>query len=291
MQMLGRISQVWRYPVKGMAGESLPACVLTERGLQGDRLWAVRDLKRNEVQSCKFRPGLLRLIAQTRLEKGAADGQNVELLMPDGARVSCHAPEVHELISRLVGHESRLEPLSAQGDLSAFKRYKSEGHGWLEELKATFERKAGEPLPDFSDLPQDMVDYVSLPGSFFLVSPLHLLTTASLDYLRARQPQSDWDTRRFRPNLVIDTLDTLDTEPGLLEQSWLGGRLQLGEAEVRCTVAAPRCGAVTRAQQTLPVDTRPLRAVVREADQNLGIYADTLQPGLLQVGDPVYLRT
>ncbi|MEH6492477.1 MOSC domain-containing protein [Halopseudomonas sp.] len=288
MRMLGRISQVWRYPVKGMAGESLSACLLTDRGLQGDRCWAVRDIKRNEIQSCKFRPDLLRVIAQSRIEQGATADQEVELLMPDGARVNCHAPEVHELISRLVGHESRLEPLAAQRDLSAFKRYKAKGHAWLEELKATFEREAGEPLPDFSELPQDMVDYVSLPGSFFLVSPLHLLTTASLDYLRARQPQGDWDPRRFRPNLVIDTLAA---EAGLIEQAWLGGRLQLGEAEVRCTAAAPRCGAVTRAQQTLPADTSLLRTVVRDADQNLGIYANTLEPGLLQIGDPVYLHT
>ncbi len=288
MRMVGRISEVWRYPVKGMAGESLPACRLTDGGLEGDRLWAVRDSERNEIQSCKFRPDLLQVIAQWPEEQRAAGEQAVELLMPDGARVSNSAPEVHELISRLIGHASRLEPLSAQSDLSAFKRYKAEGHAWLEELKATFDREAGEPLPDFTDLPQEMIDYVSLPGSFFLVSPLHLLTTASLDYLRARQSRSDWDSRRFRPNLVIDTLEI---EPGLVEQSWLGGHLQLGEAQVQCSATAPRCGAVTRAQQALPADTSLLRTVVREADQNLGIYADTLQPGLVQVGDPVYLHT
>jgi uncharacterized protein len=288
MRMLGRISEVWRYPVKGMAGESLSACVLTDRGLQGDRRWAVRDIKRNEIQSCKFRPGLLQVIAQWPEEQRAADAQAVELLMPDGARVSSSAPDVHELLSRLLGHESRLEPLVAQTDARAFMRYKAKGHAWLEELKATFEREAGEPLPDFNNLPQDMIDYVSLPGSFFLVSPLHLLTTASLDYLRARQPQSDWDTRRFRPNLVIDTLDS---QSGLIEQSWLGGRLQLGEAELQCSATAPRCGAVTRAQQALPADTSLLRTLVKDADQNLGIYADTLRAGILQVGDPVYLHT
>ncbi|MEH6564380.1 MAG: MOSC domain-containing protein [Halopseudomonas sp.] len=281
MRMLGRVSEIWRYPVKGMAGESLTVCPLTGKGLEGDRLWAVRDIARNEIQSCKFRPRLLQVIARQR----AAVGQTVELLLPDGAQVSSDDPQVHGLISRLLGHESRLEPLSSQTELAAFRRYKAEGHAWLEELKATFAREVGEPLPDFTDLPQAMVDYVSLPGSYFLVSPLHLLTTASLDYLRARHPQSDWDTRRFRPNLVIDTLDS---QAGLVEQSWLGGKLQLGEAELRGTAAAPRCGAVTRAQQRLPADSRLLRAVVSEADQNLGIYADTVQPGMLRVGDAVY---
>jgi len=287
MRMLGRVSEIWRYPVKGMGGESLDACQVTERGVLGDRIWAVRDIARNEIQSCKFRPDLLRVIAQGPAGQCAADDQPVQLLMPDGARVSSSASEVHGLISRLLGHESRLEPLTAQTDSAAFKRYKTDRHDWLEELKATFEREAGEPLPDFSDLPQQMIDYVSLPGSFFLVSPLHLLSTASLRHLQALHPDADWDSRRFRPNLVIDTLAS---ETGLAEQSWLDSRLQLGEVLLDPSAAAPRCGAITREQQQLPADSSLLRTVVREADQNLGIYADTLQAGTLRVGDPVYLR-
>lgn len=41
------VSAVWRYPVKGLGGESLPAAeVLSERGIDGDRRWmlAVRDV-------------------------------------------------------------------------------------------------------------------------------------------------------------------------------------------------------------------------------------------------------
>lgn len=41
---LGRVVALWRYPVKSMAGESLPSAEVTWHGLAGDRRWAfVRD--------------------------------------------------------------------------------------------------------------------------------------------------------------------------------------------------------------------------------------------------------
>jgi uncharacterized protein YcbX len=35
--------EVWRYPVKSMGGERLDACLITDRGLEGDRRWALVD--------------------------------------------------------------------------------------------------------------------------------------------------------------------------------------------------------------------------------------------------------
>ena len=41
---VGRVAQLWRYPVKSMAGESLDEAALSWHGLAGDRRWAfVRD--------------------------------------------------------------------------------------------------------------------------------------------------------------------------------------------------------------------------------------------------------
>jgi len=56
MEQIGVISEIWRYPVKGMGGEKLGSCSAGLRGLAGDRMWAVRDALRKEIQSCKFRP-------------------------------------------------------------------------------------------------------------------------------------------------------------------------------------------------------------------------------------------
>jgi uncharacterized protein len=37
------VREVWRYPVKSMAGERLEQCMITDCGLEGDRRWALID--------------------------------------------------------------------------------------------------------------------------------------------------------------------------------------------------------------------------------------------------------
>ncbi|TAN33449.1 MOSC domain-containing protein [bacterium] len=40
---MASVVEVWRYPVKSMAGERLDSCLVTENGLEGDRRWALVD--------------------------------------------------------------------------------------------------------------------------------------------------------------------------------------------------------------------------------------------------------
>jgi hypothetical protein len=46
---------------------------------------------------------------------------------------------------------------------------------------------------------------------------------------------------------------------------------------------------IAQPQPGLSKDPQVLRAVVRDADQNLGIYATIATPGPVRVGDPVEL--
>jgi uncharacterized protein YcbX len=41
--VVGNVVEIWRYPVKSMAGERLDSVVLTDVGLEGDRRWALVD--------------------------------------------------------------------------------------------------------------------------------------------------------------------------------------------------------------------------------------------------------
>lgn len=282
MGTIGTVREIWRYPVKGMAGEPLESCTVSEQGIAGDRTWAVRDVAREEVQSCKTRPQLLTCSARAR-EK---DDRHVVITWPDGAVLDSDDPRIHEALSSLIGQESTLEPLRPATDRDFYRRHKRDGHTWFRELAATFERESGEPLPDFDLGNQEFTDFVSRPGTFFLVTPLHLLTTNSLAYLAERNPEGDWDARRFRANFVIEPEVGQD---GLTEQSWVGQRLVMGEIEMSCVSPAPRCGAITRAQQDFGVDTGILRTVVNEANQNVGVYAETITSGEIRVGDKVRL--
>jgi hypothetical protein len=286
MHKVGTIKEIWRYPIKGMAGESVESCSLGETGLNGDRIWALRDEARQEIQSCKFRPELLLCSARCRNKDPSGPGGQVDVLFPDGAVIGSDNNEIHGKLSRLTGHASTLEPLRPASDLDFYRRHKRDDHTWLEELKTTFDREPGEPLPDLDQLPQSAIDFVSVLGTFFLVTPFHMLTTATLAHLKSLHPHSDWDARRFRPNVVIDTGPGAE---GFLEQAWIGKQLALGDATVDCTDTTPRCGAVTRAQRDFAADKAILRTIVKDADQNVGVYGAVVNSGGLRIGDDVYV--
>ena len=286
MLNVGTIKEIWRYPVKGMGGERLESCALSERGLRGDRIWALRDSVRKEIQSCKFRPQLLLCSARSRNGSSGTPSIDVDVTFPDGAVLGSDSPEVHSKLSALTGHPSTLEPLRPEADAAFYRRHKLDDHTWLEELAATFEREDDEPLPDLSQLPPPMVEFVSLLGTFFLVTPLHVLTTATLSHLQAINPHADWDVRRFRPNFVIETKPGVE---GLVEQSWLGKRITVADAAFDCAGATPRCGAIIRAQPELAPDATMLRTVVKHAEQNVGVYGSITAAGEVRVGDAVYL--
>ena len=284
----GTIKEIWRYPVKGMAGENIESCHIDQHGLKGDRQFAVRDVKRNEIQSCKFRPNLLSVIAAYHTNNAEnIDQSSLSLNFPDGqVLVSGEAAEINQKISELLGHESTLETLRPNSDTDFHKRFKAKNHNWLQELKDTFTREPGESLPDFSDLTQDFIDYVTLPGTFFLVSPCHIITTATMDHFKKYNPESDWDIRRFRPNILIETAAGIS---GFAEQEWLGKTLHIDNTSITCTATAPRCGAVTRKQQAFGFDKSMLRTIVNEAEQNLGIYGDISTQSRINVGSDIYL--
>lgn len=286
MRKVGVIREIWRYPVKGMGGEALDRADLGERGLPGDRIWALRDTKRAEIQSCKFRPELLTCDARVRDDRNEGPVPHVDVRFPDGSTIGSDSAEVHARLSALTRHASTLEPLRPAEDTRFYRRHRLDDHTWLDELKATFDREPGEPLPDFSGIPPSMVEFVSTPGTFFLVAPLHVVTTATLRRLQALNPQGDWNPRRFRPNIVVDTDPALD---GYAEQAWIGRPLAIGAAAVDCVGATPRCGAITRAQSEFGADTSVLRTVVRHADQNVGVYGLVTTAGEIRPGDPVYL--
>jgi uncharacterized protein YcbX len=241
MKKVGEVREIWRYPVKGMAGESLDVSQLRPKGLDGDRIWAVCDIARREIQSCKFRPELLRCSARL---KPNSDGM-VEIIFPDGSVVDGSDAVSHARVSELIGHASTIEALRPIADADFYRRYKADDHTWMTELRATFEREADEPLPpSLANFPSAAAEFVVMPGSFFLVTPFHLLTTGSLRWMKSINPAADWQPRRFRPNVVIDT----GADHGPVEQDWIGQQITIGEAAVACVDATPRCGAITRAQ-------------------------------------------
>ena len=126
------------------------------------------------------------------------------------------------------------------------------------------------------------------PGTFFDLAPIHLLTTATLDRLRALYPQGRFEVRRFRPNIVV----ALEGErQEFVENGWVGRTLRLG-SEVRLRITRPcgRCVMTTLPQSDLPHDPGILRTAVRNNQGHVGVYATVLQGGTIRRGDAVRLE-
>jgi uncharacterized protein YcbX len=252
-RMLGTISSIWRYPVKSMQGEELVEASLGERGIHGDRGFALRDREDGRVATAKNPrkwPALFRYSA-------ALQNGGVAITLPDGTVLGAGAPDADGALSSSLGRAVTLEAAGAPGTC-----------------------EAASP-----DDPSSPVSTFALPpGTFFDAAPLHILTTATLARLSAAYPAGRFERPRFRPNLVVE-----HGGDGFVENGWIGMRLAVGSARLEITAPAGRCIMTTLAQLDLPHDPGILKTIAKENGACLGVYARVLESGAVRRGDPVRL--
>ncbi len=286
MARVGTVREIWRFPVKSMAGESLPRATLGVRGIPGDRGWALRDEAAGELRGGKKLPALMQCAARYLDEPTAEHTPHVEMTLPDRTQLRSDATDASARLSALLGRAVTLWPLQPADHLDHYRRGLPDNADMDTELRQIFGRLPDEPLPDFSVLPPEVFEFTSPLGTHFDLAPLHLLTTASLAALAARNPQARFDRQRFRPNLLIETAAGIT---GLAEIAWCGHRVRIGGATLSATIPTMRCSMVAQPQGDLPKDPSVLRTIVRDADQNLGVYANITEAGDVAVGDAVEL--
>jgi uncharacterized protein YcbX len=279
---VGTIREIWRHPVKSMAGERVARADIGAAGVPGDRGWALRDETAGEIRGAKKLPVLLRCRARYRTEPVADGVPHADITLPDGSTTATDDPDVHARLSALVGRPVTLWPRRPPDDRDHYRRGAPDHADLEHELREIFGRLPDEPLPDLSALPPELFELTSPLGTYFDVSPIHLLTRASLSTLGAGDRA---DPRRFRPNVLVDTGE----QTGLLEAGWVGREIRVGTAVFRGELRTMRCSMVAAAHADLAKDPAVLRTIVREADQCLGLYASVARPGTLAVGDPVAL--
>jgi uncharacterized protein YcbX len=90
------VEEIWRYPVKSMAGESLDTADVTEHGIAGDRIIQVRNAA-GRIFTARTRPALLRHRAML--------DENGEVLV-DGR--PWRAEQVAREVEDAAGHGARL---------------------------------------------------------------------------------------------------------------------------------------------------------------------------------------
>ena len=269
----GSVVALWRYPVKSMMGEELNAAELAERGLLGDRRFALVDASTGKVAGAKnprkwgnffdFRA------AYVESPKTGSKLPAVRLTLPDGTVVTSEQPDLAQILSNALGREVAFAEAQHGGESSG--------------------TQAEEYWPDMEGLEyRDTVTEWELPtGTFFDLAVVHLLTTATIERLRALYPEGRFEVRRFRPNIVVATDPD---EQGFVENDWVGHTIAIGdEVRLRITGPCPRCVMTTLPQGDLPKDAGILRTAAQHNQANVGVYADVVAGGTTRRGDPVTL--
>jgi uncharacterized protein YcbX len=291
--IVGAVAVLWRFPVKSMGGERLEQAELTEHGLVGDRAYALIDANTGKVvsaKSVKLFPDLFNCRA-VFVEPPRSGGElpPVQITLPNGTSVTSDSSDVDRVLSAYFRRDVTLA--QAAPDDFTIDQY----HPDIEDVdpagyRDTFvEQKLGSAFFAQAGLPSP------LPADSFLdLFPVSVLTTSTLEQLSELRPQSRFDQRRFRMNVIVDT-----KEGGFVENDWVDHELAIGEA-VRLGVALPdpRCVMTTLAQEELPKDTEVLRTLTRHNRVQVGaaglfpcagVYAVVEVPGTLRVGDRVAL--
>ena len=282
------IREIWRYPVKSMQGERLETCTLTIGGIALDRGWAVRDEKTQTIRGGKWIAELM--LCSARYIDGTTAGAvpHVEITLPDGDLVRSDDAAVNGRLSRALGRAVTLWPLQPAENADHYRIKGLMTGSMAEEMSAMFalDLQPGQPMPDLSDIPPALLaevsQFASPRGTYFDLYPVHVMTEASLRYLRSIAPDSKIDVRRFRPNLLVAD-DSGAAHP--LETGWLGRDADIGHARLHMAIKTMRCVMATREQPGLPRDGAVMRAMMRETEQCLGVYADVGRPGEIAVGD------
>jgi len=277
------LAELWRYPVKSMMGERLDVADIGDGGIDGDRAWAARDEVRGGIRGAKKIKGLMRFAAA--FDDGAAS--TVTITLPDGTRVRAGADGTDAAVSAALDHEVTLWPRLPPTELDHYRRGAPDSDDLLEELRAIFGREPDEPLPDLSELPPEIFEFESPLGTYFDAFPLMVMSTSAMAAMADAVPDAVVDVRRFRPNLLVDTGDSL----GHPEKGWVGSTVRIGEVAIRIVTGCPRCVMVTHeVDDDVPADRSILRHIVAEQDQLVGVYAEVVEPGTVRVGDTVTLE-
>lgn len=179
--LIGTVQQIWRYPVKSMAGQRLRECEVGSLGLPGDRGWSVRDEIKSEIKTGMRIPLLMECASEYLEEPRDESVPHVNIKFPDGSSVASDDPDLNSKLSAVLGKSVRLWPRQPASDKEHYRRPGAAARllapltdvpGFRAllptitklpnidaTLRAAFSRTPEEPLPDISKLPRTLFEF------------------------------------------------------------------------------------------------------------------------------------
>ena len=285
------VTALYRYPVKSMLGESIPRAVITERGVLGDRRYAVLDVETNMIASAKVpkRWAAILGLSARYVTEPVADGDlpPVEITFPDLSTHRSDDAGIDTALSGVFGRAVKLVTVAPEG--SAFEELWPDINGLApDQFIADTTGRHEDTGEAISRL--DLAAAAKVSGTFFDLCSLHVLTESTLDTLRAAAPDASFDVRRYRPNIVL-----AGDGDGFVENAWPGTSAAIGGSRVEYAFATMRCVMTTLGQGDLPGDADTLRTIARQNRIEIpqvggvwacaGVYAEVAETGEIAVGD------
>lgn len=255
--MPGVVTQISRFPVKGLSGDVIPEVQLQSgRGIPGDRMFA---LALSETEFDPFRPQPLpktKFVVLMRFAKLAS-------------LQSAYDPATFTLVLRQAGH------VIAAGSLA-----NAAGCRAIEQAIADVLGSELTGLPRITSAEGHRFTDVSV-HSPLLMEAVSIINLASVRAF-GQQIGCEVDPRRFRANLLIDGLAPW-SEFDLLERDFF-----IGDVLVKGVRRTRRCPATEVNPDTAERDLRlPLELKQLYGHTDLGIYVSVLTDGTLKPGDAI----
>ena len=285
---LGTVTELWRYPVKSMAGDRVTTATLDAYGMVGDRCWGLLEADSGDLAWGKRFPKVMDLASRYVSEPpetrtyNRADIPDVTVTLPDGTTVDGEQA-IAEAVSAYVGTPLTLKPFAPPEDRDFYRWQTPSDEAAILKILGI---GPDDPIPDLSIYGDSilglLMEHFAPPGTLHDMYPLHALTQQALDFM-TRQSGTSFTKERFRPSILIDT----EGGAGIPEFEWVGKKLRVGSALLEVVQKTVRCSMPARGQAPyqLPQDSEVAKSLNRETGRFLGIYLNVLEPGVLTEGD------
>ena len=267
-----RVVSIHTYPIKSCYRVDHERVEVEPWGMAGDRRWCVVDPATGEAITQRDNRSL------TQIRPQPLSGMGVVLRTAGQADLKVAEPVDGELVDVSVwSFTGRAVRAGAAADdwLSSALDQKVR----LVWLADPTQRAVESPYAAPGDRVSFADGYPVLLGNLGSVASLNDLIAES-GSLEGPLPMT-----RFRPNIVIDDA------PAWAEDSWLGGRVRIGDVVFRVPKPCDRCVVTTTDQETGVRGHEPLRTLGRHRNINQKLlFATNLIPdgrGWISVGDAV----
>lgn len=237
-------------PVKGLAALARTQVYVDVDGVAEDRRLFLLRADDSVVTLRRF-PGLARVVPDLDLQ-----AKTLTVAFPDGTSVSTGLNGVTERVSAALFGKTRagrVLPGPVAAALSDF---------------------VGEPL---------RLVWASGPGVGWDEGPVSLISRASIRTVGTPHDDGRGATR-YRMLVEVDGCEAYE------EDTWVGGRRQLGAAEVEVSHRLERCVVINGSPVTGELDWPGLKTIAAHRGPRqltLGVIATVVQPGLVRLGDAV----